>query len=143
MKVTRAQESDLEALSILGEQFAQEGQFPFERPAWLKSWTAILKSGLGEILIGTQDGQVLGCIAILYAPSLNTGRLQAQEAGWFVRKDARGCGLRLLAAAENAARWRGAAALLMAHLAGLNERLGELYRRRGYRELETLYLLEL
>src|SRR4030095_333595 len=107
MKLTRSQESYLEALSILGEQFAGEGQFAFERQAWLKCWTAILKSGLGEILMGTQDGQVLGCIAILYAPSLNTGRLQAQEAAWFVRKDARGCGVRLLAAAENAARRRG------------------------------------
>ena len=144
--ISKGAVEDLGAIAELGKSFATEGKFEFNPEAWVRMWTAILESGwMGEMLVARRapDQEILGVLGIIFAPSLMTGKLQAQEGCWFVQPEARGCGLALLKSAEARARERGAHTFTMAHLSGLNERLALIYGRRGYQQIETMYALTL
>jgi len=135
---------DLPETAELCVLFAREAaSFQFDADYWTFAWREILRTGAGEILLAWADGALIGAIGLLYAPCLFDGQLYAEEAFWFVSPKHRGQGMRLLVAAENAARKRGAKRLVMAHLAGLNDRLAQIYERRGYHPLETKYALDL
>ena len=52
------------------------------------------------VLVADKDGVAVGLIAMYIVPNHVTGTLMAGEVVWWVNPDARGCGSKLLAAAE-------------------------------------------
>jgi GNAT superfamily N-acetyltransferase len=84
----------------------------------------------------------VGAIGGLLSNDPGDGLLVMQEAFWFVHPDARGGGLYLLSEFERLARDVGASRIIVGHLSS-NPRVAIVYRRRGYRELETFFGKEL
>lgn len=86
-------------------------------------------------------GEVVGIIAgqpVTY--HLQTAKL-FQEMIWFVKKEHRGNGLKLLKYLENWCKMEGFAGIIMAHLSdNIGERLERIYKIREYNFLEKHYL---
>lgn len=85
--------------------------------------------------------QVVGMLALAYLEHHLTGEFYVDEIAWWVDTEHRKspAGYRLLCAAEDWTRQKGARVLKMLSPAGSD--IGKLYERRGYRPLETAYLL--
>ena len=82
----------------------------------------------------------------LFPAFMDSRSLMAQELFWWVSPEHRGSGvaIELLEAIESAAKRMGAKALLMLcidHLDG--ERVAEIYKRRGYRAAERMFMRKL
>lgn len=95
------------------------------------------------VLKVAENGSVCGVIGALVFPNYwNVNELIAQELFWWVDEAARGtsAGVRLLSAAEDACRDRGAKKLLMLCLNDLDgDRVAQMYQRRGYEPQEQAY----
>ncbi len=103
-------------------------------------WSKIMESGLG-VIIGLYDGPlVCGAISGIMYPDPNSGELTMTECFWFVRPGMRGGGLGLLRFLERFSREHKCVQLRMVHLVdSMPERLTTLYRRLGYKPIETHY----
>jgi GNAT superfamily N-acetyltransferase len=88
------------------------------------------------VLLSGSDATITGMIAMLAYDHPFSGERTAFEVVWWVEPEARGDGLRLLRAAEEWARGRGATAVQMV---APSQRVGELYIRLGYAPVETSF----
>lgn len=91
----------------------------------------------GVILIADDDGNVTGMIAMVVGEHPYSGERTGSELVWWVEPEHRGYGLRLLKAAEEWARDRGATRI---HMVAPNDQIGALYARLGYTPAETTYM---
>lgn len=133
-------------LARLGRQFQEEGAIPgkFIPEVFVKTWNNLLGINLGILFGLEKDGQLVGGLGAILFPDPNDGELVANETFWFVSKEHRGQGLKLLDAFEGWARDFGVKRVSMVHLENLSPRaLNRLYRLRGYRPVETHYFKEL
>lgn len=98
---------------------------------------------VGTVLLACDDaGEPIGMIALIVVPHLFSGRTYCDEVAWFVKPGHRGsAGVRLIAEAERWAGQNGAHMLKMVAPEGSD--VATLYRRRGYRQLETAYIKDL
>lgn len=130
----------------LGPQFYAEGKMPgkFVPEIFAAKWTELIEKGFGFI-IGLFDGPKLdGVFGAVVVGDVNDGELVSNEMFWFVSKESRGGGLRLLKTYEEEARKRGAKRCSMGHLLALQpEKTDSLYRRLGYTPVETSYFKNL
>lgn len=136
---------DLEMLARWGEPFYVEANFPgtFKPELFIENWRVILSSGFGHIF-GLFKGEVLvGTLGCLITPDLNTGDQICTEAFWFVSKENRGAGIRLLELFERWAWAQGVKRINVAHPSTPEmEKLSGLYKRRGYRAVEVHFTKE-
>jgi len=134
---------ELPALAKLGFEFFREAGFTeeFVPEIFVQSYTSCMEAGCAKIFCSFTDlGEIQGTIGLVIGPDPNNGRLYAQEAFWFVKKEHRGCGVRLLKYAEDYAKSAGVYRMMMAHLTSLAPTtLKSLYLRLGYLESETYY----
>lgn len=136
----------LPAASAMGALFMKEGKVPenFNADVFVANWTALINNGMGFIFGLFNGEEIVGALGSIIVGDINHGKLVANEAFWFVHPDHRGQGIRLLKAYEDEAKKRGAVFCTMVHLLNLQpEKLGKLYRNRGYHPIETSYLKEL
>lgn len=141
--IRQATINDLPRLIQLAEEFADSTQFVkgFKPEYFINSWTQFLSTSIGVIFILDDYAGMLG--AIKY-PDINTGRLSALECFWFVSQDKRGNGLELLKEFELWAKDHQCLDIRMVHLSdSMPERLSVLYKRMGYKPVETHYAKEL
>lgn len=94
-----------------------------------------------ETLVAEHDGGIVGGIGMLYAPHIwNPGLLVGDELFWWTAPDApRTTALRLLRAARESARERGAL-LTFKKLTSSPDGVDRVYRRMGLRPAETVYM---
>lgn len=138
--------SRLAELARLGAEFYAEGRLPgvFRPEVFVRTWTGLLSSGSGHLLALECNGRLVGALGALLYPDPNDAELVATEMFWFVSKEHRGGGLKLLAMFEDWAKRQGAKRLAMVHLTGLMpEVLERLYKVRGYRHVESHYIREI
>lgn len=138
--------SELPEAALMGPAFFAEGKLPgsFVPAIFVTKWSWLIENGLGFIIGLFRDGALTGAFGGIVTEDLNDGALVANECFWFVKPEARGRGFELLLAYEEEARKRGAARCSMIHLINLQpEKLAEIYKRRGYRAVETSYFKEL
>jgi GNAT superfamily N-acetyltransferase len=85
--------------------------------------------------------ETVGMLALAHLEHHLTGEFYVDEICWWVETEHRktAAGYRLLCAAEDWTRQKGARVLKMLSPAGAD--IGKLYERRGYRPLETAFLL--
>lgn len=137
-----ATEADIPRLVAMGERFISETAY---RDRITNSpdamWTLAERLlGGGEdatILVAERDGAVIGMIGLVAFAHHISGERFVGEVCWWVDPEARGsAGVRLLKAAEQWARERGAVALQMIapteHVAGI-------YQALGYTPVETTF----
>lgn len=130
----------------IAEKFFQEAKLPMALvpEIWQANWSQFLDLGLAVIYVSTdRDGRLTGGIGGLAIQDPNDGQPVLSEMFWYVDPASRGDGLRLLRAFEGWAVDHRAKRVTMVHLEAINQRLGPLYERRGYKKLETHYYKEL
>ena len=99
---------------------------------------------MGGILVLEKNADPVGLLCLVFGLSPLDGCPQMTEAMWYVRKEDRGQGMKLLDAAEDLARTVGCERIHIAHLANREGRvLSRLYKRRGFTPSENFYVKEL
>lgn len=89
------------------------------------------------------DGKLCGILAGMIAPAMANGDIVYQEIMWFVTKEKRKYGLKLLKAAEDYCVASNIKKIIMVHLGNSTcEKTKKFYERSGYRHLETQYIKE-
>ena len=145
MEIRQLKIDELEGLFQLADQFFVDSEFlkDFDRDIFVQSWRGFLNSGNGIIFVMEKDGVFTGAIGALKFPDPNNGRLIASELFWYVDREHRGHGLKLLDAFEAWADSCGCQQKIMVYLADLMpEQVKHIYERKGYKQMEIHYTKE-
>lgn len=132
-------------IAVLGTNFFREAQLPgvFAPGHFVTTFHSLLNAGVAGVIIAVDDDKVVGAIGGVVTQQPFTGQRVAIEQFWFVDADHRrsGVGHELLAAYERWAVASDVEAIVMVHLLPGHDRLRKLYESRGYRPLETSYIM--
>jgi N-acetylglutamate synthase-like GNAT family acetyltransferase len=134
--IRRATADDVPALVAMGARFLAEGPYAATRPTSADALEAFVAHMVSHAYVVRSDHGMLAGHAFAHPI---TGEPTASEVAWWVEPEARGglAALRLLTHFEAWAADHGVRAVQMIAPAGT--RLGRLYARYGYRELETTW----
>lgn len=140
MNIRRLGSWEEEDILPIAEQFHAEAQIgaTFHREACLANWRSLGT----RVAFGLFKGDdLVGVLAGFIAPQFMTGVMLAQEMFWYVKPEHRGSlsGVRLFQEFEKWATEKQAYGIVMASLAD-NPPVAELYKKRGYRHIESHYL---
>lgn len=145
IRYLHADEADLMAEG--GEKFYAEGRLPgvFNRAHFCAQWKQFIEQGIGvSIGMFTESGQLAGALGAIFYQCPFTGDQLATEQFFFVIKEYRGKGMKLLEKFVDLAVERGVNRVAMVHLESLHpEALKRVYERIGFRKVETCYIKEL
>jgi GNAT superfamily N-acetyltransferase len=122
----------------MGEKFHQTSAYS-EHVGWDKAKAAILAEKLiadKSLLVIEAEGKPVGMIGLVFFEHFLSAEIVASEVFWWIEPEYRGEGKKLLKAAEDLARERGAKRMQMI---APNERVGILYKRIGYTFVESAY----
>lgn len=147
LRIRRATPLDLATCVRMAVRFAQEPPYGGLLPVnvgQLEVLVTFLFDHGGAFVAQLEDGEVVGMIGAHVTVHAIAGELVGNEVAWWVEPEHRGgsTALRLLAAAESWARDQGAVRFQMIAPAGASA-LRDLYRRRGYVEVETVFQRDL
>ena len=93
-----------------------------------------------QAIVAEEDGVVVGMIVCFVSPMLFTSQVIGQEVVWYVKKEHRGQGLRLLKYMENLLKSLNCVAIMMV---GLDVDVYRMYERLGYFEFQRSYFKRL
>jgi len=150
MSVRESTIDDLGDLVRLGATFhaatPAHQKLPFDEPSFRRFCEQALDNPDIGFWVVEQDGKVAGMTAaIIYPTYFNVNCFIAQELFWWVDEQARGSGAgkELIEAIEGWARKHKVDAVFMLALADKNEeKMQNLYARRGYRPIERTFMKE-
>lgn len=140
MTIRPAVTEDVPRIVEMGLTFLRESSY---RSIFLENAQQV--ATLAERLIGSENGDVLliergdsivGMIGLLAFEHFISGQRAASEVVYWVDPSSRGCGVRLLRAAEAWAKAHGA---LMMQMISPSERVDTLYERLGYVPVERIF----
>ena len=141
--IREATVQDIPRIVEMGRHFIEQSEYTETvkyNPQQLKKLTeGVIENDLGAVFLSEVDGQITGFIAALLFDNPFSGELTASDLAWWVEPDARGSGVRLLRRAEKWAKGRGATAM---NMVAPNPRVGQLYSRLGYRQIENVYQVD-
>jgi GNAT superfamily N-acetyltransferase len=83
-------------------------------------------------------GEVVGMIVVFISPLVFSAQVVGQEVVWYVRKDKRSHGVRLLKKVEEVLVKRGCVSIMMIGLEG--DASCDFYKRVGYRPFQRTYM---
>ena len=107
---------------------------------WIDIWQATIESKTGGIIGLDVEGQLVGVMAFLVGYSPIDGVLQLTHVHWYTLKEHRGQGMLLLEAAEDLAMALGCERIMVGSpLKSKVDRLGKIFKRRGFKPAETYY----
>lgn len=144
--IRRATLEDLPVLVAMGARFRSETAYAGlvdQDGAQLEALTRFLLEH-GAVFVAQIRLEVIGMLAATVVRHPVDGALTGSEIAWWIEPEFRGgsAAVRLLEAAEAWAKNMGARRFQMVAPTA-NARVGELYRRRGYAEVETTWQREL
>ena len=145
ISIAKAMVGDLPKLEKMGHEFYEEGNIPtkFVPEVFIRNWTKFLENELGVIYTLHSEGNVVGAIGGVRFNDVNSDELIATEFFWFVKQGYRGYGMQLLQKFEDWAKEHGVTKIIMVHLHDLMpDKLRRIYKRYGYKEVETHYIKE-
>jgi predicted N-acetyltransferase YhbS len=140
MSIRKAVASDVPRIVELGSRSLQDGPYAGiidDIPAQAARFAAqVLESG--EILVGEDDGKVVGLLGFIVADHHFSGQRYAAELMWYTLPEERkgGIGLKLLWEAEKRAKDMGAESFVFT---APNDEVATLYKRFGYSKMEVAY----
>ena len=140
---------ELPGIASYGQDFYAEAKAPgsFLPAFFVALWTTLITSGQGVILGVWEGAECVGALAAMVAPDPYDGRPIASEFFWYTRPEYRHgtAPVRLIRAYEAWAAEQGVAPsdVRMASIEGMNDdQICRLYRKLGYRRLETSWTKE-
>ena len=90
------------------------------------------------------EGRAVGVIAGILVENLTNGKPAIQEVIWYVDKEYRSHGKKLMVALEELAKAMKVSSIVMGLMCNsMQDRLDKFYRRLGYRPFEVQYLKEI
>ena len=111
---------------------------------WDATWSGLISSGVGVIIALEAEGKVVGALCGTFSPSLLAPVMMFTEAMWYVEKEWRGHGTRMLRYAEEFAEAVGCTGISMIHLVDKDAtRMSNFYRRNGYTPSEVFPVKDL
>lgn len=135
-----ATQEDIPRIIELGSQSLQDGPYAglirdVPKQAALCAQEVMDK---GRILLGEEDGEIVGLLGFIVANHHFSGQRYATELMWYVQPNHRkgGIALKLLWECEKQAREMGAEDMVFT---APNEDVSSLYRRFGYDKMEVTY----
>lgn len=141
---------DIPQITKLGELFHSEAGcadiFEYNHQDTAKTLESLITGENGILLVAEVGGEVVGmCGGLAYPLYCNFAHKTGQELFWWMRPDLRdGTGRLLFDALEDRARALGCASWSMIALDTVNPDVtGRIYRRRGYRASEHIYMKRL
>jgi len=144
--IERATIDRLRELMPLIEEFYASSKFlkGFNADHCEKMWINFITNNLGVIFLLMDKEEIIGFLAALKYPDINSGELIATEMAWFVKSDHRGKGLLLLKRFEEWAREEKCKGIIIVHLMdSMPEQLKRIYEKRGYKAIEINYTKEI
>lgn len=140
--------ADVPGAVMIGERFHEQSGFadvaPFDEGDFARTLELLIGGQLpGGLFVVEHNTAIVGMASFVLFPAyFNASALMAQEMFWFVEPEYRdGTGADLLEMMEGAARSAGASILVMAALSTIkSEVMARVFRRRGYRALESTYI---
>ena len=144
LTIRLACKEDFERCTELIEEFCSETLeafgFSFDKASVLSMAT----THIDTTWVLVQDGILTGFLCGMIVDNLIDGRQVFQEIAWFVSQRHRRYGLRLLHRVESELKLMGINKFIMVHMADEKAaKIGALYKRCGFRPLETQYIKEL
>jgi ribosomal protein S18 acetylase RimI-like enzyme len=139
MSIREAQPSDIPRISELASRSLVDGPYAGviqDNPQRAKQFAeSVLVNG--KILLGEEDGEVIGLLGFITAEHHFSGQKYAAELMWYVLPEHRktGIGLKLLWEAEKQAKAMGAEDMVFT---APNEAVAAIYKRFGYSQLEVV-----
>lgn len=113
---------------------------PLDGPTLERTFLQLIDHGVILVVEG-EDGLVGATGALLHPHYFNANHLTGQELFWWIDPEHRGAGGKLFDALEAWVREQGASSFTMIALEALEaERVGKIYRRRGYRPVERSFV---
>ena len=140
--IQRAIPSRLRELIPLIEEFYASSKFlrNFNADHCEEVWIKFITDGVGVIFLLEENGKIIGFLAALKYPDINSGELVATELAWFVKSTRRRKGLLLLKEFEEWAKKEKCKRVIMVHLMdSMPDKLRRVYEGRGYRAMEINY----
>lgn len=141
-----ATRADIPRLVEMGQRFIAETEYrdfiAFNRDALEALMAGMIGKTNCAIFVGEVSGQIVGMLGMhIYRHPMSNERVAA-EAFWWVEPEHRksSVGLDLLARGEA---WAKTNAATKMQMIAPNERVGRLYRTRGYRKFEEQYQRDL
>lgn len=136
-----ATSADAPAIVAMALQFIRDTGYRAivrPNPPQLETLVAFLLEH-GAIFVVDRGGVLVGMMAVTVVVHPMSGEVTGSEVAWWLQPEARGgtAAIRMLAAGEAWALERGATSFEM--IAPAASTVGELYRRRGYSEVETVF----
>ena len=140
--IREATPADIPRIVEMGRRFMAESTYSqhlAENPEQMRVFAEqIIANPKGMILVSEKDGNLTGMLALYLFPHYFSGEPIAGEVIWWVDPEARAgsTGLKLMRKAEEIAVKMGAKKMQMV---APTERIGELYKHLGYREVESTF----
>jgi len=130
--------ADIPRLVEMGLRFRRESEYVdvLAENADKMTQLATQLANSGCLVVSERDGQIVGMLGYVLYPHFLSGELVSGEVFWWVEPEHRGEGLKLLRAAEDRSKSFGATSMQMI---APNERVAALYKRLGYKAVETTY----
>tara|TARA_R110000765_G_scaffold338023_1_gene428261 strand:- start:556 stop:1011 length:456 start_codon:yes stop_codon:yes gene_type:complete len=148
--IRKIERHEIPGLVPCARMFSAEASLPgvFNADAFVGTLVALFDGGKWIcFVVMNEDGVTIdGTIAGIIYPDVTTGDSVCTEMFWFVKPENRGSmsSIKLLDSLESEAKRRGCARLAMTRICGMNdEKLADLYARRGLREFEINYIKDL
>ncbi len=117
------------------------GRFNIEQ--FKKTWENILDKQIGVIIAAFENDIVQGAIGGIFHPDINTGENTSSEFFWYVKKDSRGSGVRLLKAFEEWSKKQNCKKIRMTQLLEGSDGVEKVYRRFNYYPVEVTFVKEI
>ena len=129
---------EVSSITSLGKAMVEEiGGIPggFNAGVFESNWRALLSSGQGLILVNEEAGSITGGVGGSLSSDVNSGLVAFSELFFYVDKDKRGIGLKLLIRLDKELRQIGVKISYMASLCSDDKQEGvdKLYERLGYK----------
>ena len=131
------------ALRVI-ELFHDEALAEFGFMCTVEKLTEMIHKCEGTWLLAVENGIIVGIIAGMIVTSATSDEPTFQEVMWYVTPEHRRCGMQLYAEMEKLCRDRGVKKMVMVHMNNdIGKKVGEVYKKMGYREFERHFIKEL
>ena len=139
-----AKASDFEDRLELIREFREESLKDYNIEVKPEQLQTVFKQCLANTLVVDVDGKVVGTVAGVISTLPQDGSKVYQEIIWYVKKNYRRYGVKLLKGLETFCREKGIKHIIMIAMANLKaEKLSKFYKRLGFMEMETHYIKNL
>jgi len=142
--IRMARQSDIENGLALIKEFTKEGLDEYGLYCDENKARYVMRSNIEHSLIMEKDGKVIGCLGGCITSGMVSTDKVFEELVWFVSKEYRKYGIKLLRELEKKCKEWGVKQILMVCLGNLQySKMSDFYQREGFKLLESHFIKNL